>query len=172
MKRKTNKVKWTRLVILKFITVSPVSVLTYPVRSAVLHTRLTSWAWATGSNPSVSKLCWEKLTCRGMPWYELCVKFSFLFDACPACVSFYRDDMNFERPKRPPFVPSLRWFSQSMRVCCVRDSPFVSIKLPLSRPPPLIKTHVQRVRSGNAYFMSAGAVVCGHSNQVGLSASR
>lgn len=114
MKRKTNKVKRTRLVILKFITVSPVSVLTYPVRSAILHTRLTSWARATGSNPPVLKLCWEKLTCRGMLWYELCVKFSFLSDACPACVSFYRGDMNFERPKRPPFEPSLRWFSQNM----------------------------------------------------------
>lgn len=56
--------------------------------------------WLVELEPQVQilwKLCWEKLTCLGMSWYQLCVQFFFLSSACPVCVSFLQDDMNFKK---------------------------------------------------------------------------
>lgn len=140
MKRKTNKVKCTRLVILTYIAVSPVSILTHPVRSAVLHTRLTSWARATGPNPPVSRSSagrnWHALACPDMssewsfPFSLMLVQPVFLF----CRMTWILKDPNFH-------LLYLLW-DDSLRTwkSGVRDPPFVSIKIPLSRPPTLVET--------------------------------
>ncbi len=95
--------------ILKSITVSLVSILTYPVWSAVLHSKLTSWtSRATGSNPPVSRSSAGRNR-HASAW--------LLSGACPAYVSLLQNGMNFKRPKHEWFHLSISCslFSQNMR---------------------------------------------------------